>query len=260
MSDKRYIRIEDRPVVVVAVRGKSQQSAALLGRLKTRLADEGVGNPFLIMRCASAGDVSLIASWADVYDAALDLPDIPVPSETGEFSPLDKNGVTVVPYGVVASRGVARAHEARGVACPRYQAVTLGRDDTARKPQRPLVYTRFNVQDYRRWLDAAIAAARDTHREDRRFVFVNAWNAWNEGLFLEPDRQGGYTRLNETTRALLDLPVGHAHAEGVGDRAELQPRAIPASPPRQHLRADVHEHRGHSAGRLLVRPESSAAG
>ena len=33
----------------------------------------------------------------------------------------------------------------------------------------------------------------------------NAWNNWNEGLQLEPDSTTGFSRLNETTRALLRL-------------------------------------------------------
>ncbi len=96
----------------------------------------------------------------------------------------------------------------KGALARLYCAVTLGRDNTAQRPDRPLVYTRFHVRDYRRWLDAAIAVARVTHPEDRRFLFVNAWNAWNQGLFLEPDRQSGFSRLNETTRALLNIPSG----------------------------------------------------
>ncbi len=59
-------------------------------------------------------------------------------------------------------------------------------------------------------MDAAIAAARVSHPKDRRLVFVNAWNDWNEGLFLEPDRQRGFCRLNETTRALLGMASGVA--------------------------------------------------
>ena len=44
------------------------------------------------------------------------------------------------------------------------------------------------------------------HAPDRRFVFINAWNDWNRGLFLEPDQHSGHARLNETTRTLLGMP------------------------------------------------------
>ena len=205
VSDRRYICIADRPLVLVTMPDERQRAGSVLEQLRRRLADEGVASPFMIGRWASAGEDRSGASLADLFDAVLDLPIAPIPDETGDFLPLDKNGVDVVPYGVVATQGVARARKVHGATYTLYHAVTLGRDDTAQRPECPLVYTRFHVREYRRWLDAAIAGARITHPEDRRFVFVNAWNDWNGGLVLEPDRQGGFSRVNETTRALLRI-------------------------------------------------------
>ncbi len=207
VSDQRFIHIQGRPVILVTVLSETQHAASALRRLKNRLADRGVVRPFLIGRFASWEDDSAV-SPADLCDALLDQPIAPVPGETGDFVPLDKNGIDVAPYSVVASQGVARARRAQSSAHPVFDCVTLGRDNTAKKPKRPLLYTRFHIKEYRRWLDAAIAGARVSHPEDRRLVFVNAWNDWNEGLFLEPDRQGGFCRLNETTRALLGMAPG----------------------------------------------------
>ena len=213
MSDRRFIHLKGRPVILVTVPGEKQHAAAALDHLRRRLAEEGIGNPFLIGRFVSAGEDRLcapLADLADLCDAVLDLPSTPIPGETGDFLPVDKNGIDAVPYSVVASQGVARTRAAQSSAQPLYQCVTLGRDNTASNAARPLVYTRFHVRDYRRWLDAAIAGAKTAQPEDRRFVFVNGWNNWNEGLFLESDRQGGFGRLNETTRALLCIAPGIA--------------------------------------------------
>ena len=205
VSDRRYICIADRPLILFTMPDEQQCASSVLYQLRCRLADEGVDSPFMMGRLAPAGEDRLGAPLTDLLDAVLDLPIAPVPGETGDFLPLDKNGVEVVPYGVVATEGVARARKVRSGTYPIYHAVSLGRDDTAQRPECPLVYTRFHVREYRRWLDAAIAGARITHPEDRRFVFVNAWNDWNGGLVLEPDRLGGFSRVNETTRALLGI-------------------------------------------------------
>jgi glycosyltransferase involved in cell wall biosynthesis/SAM-dependent methyltransferase len=194
VADRRYARIGNRPIVVVAV----PDAAGFADQLRQRLEESGHPNPFLIVQ----GDPTGRALHSD---ATLDLPRAPIPGETGDFVPRDKKGVDVVPYGVVASQGVGRALKAQQCPHPVYPVVTLGRSTTAPRSGRPVVYSRFHIRHYRRWLDAAIAAARAAHAEDRRFVFVNAWNDWSEGLFLEPDRQGGFSRLNETTRALLDM-------------------------------------------------------
>lgn len=206
--DERYIKVEGRPVIVITLSCEKQHSSRVLRKLRSDLAAQGVGDIFLIVRGALVGRNTSIESLVSLYDAILDLPVDPVPGETGSFLPLQKNGVDVVPYSVIASQGVSRCQKGQTDSCPLYHAITLGRDNTAQTTKSPLVYSRFHIRDYRRWLDAAILNAKLLHTEDRRFVFVNAWNNWNEGLFLEPDRQGGFGRLNETTRALLDITSG----------------------------------------------------
>ena len=208
VSDRRFICIEGRPVILVTLPDDKQEAAAAVLCLRNQLAKQGISRSFLIGSWALAGEDSLRASLAFQCDAMLDLPGAPVPGETGDFLPVDKNGVDIVPYSVVASLGVERAQKVQGVAYPLYHAVTLGRDNTVQRPKRPLVYSRFHLRAYRQWLDAAINSARLANLKDRRFVFVNAWNDWNQGLFLEPDRQGGFVRVNETTRALLKIASG----------------------------------------------------
>lgn len=204
VSDKRCMRIDGRPVVVVGIPGNIETDADALRQLRSQLVELGI-SVYLIGQLSQAGGRDLDKTLVSLCDAILDLPAAPVPGETGVFAPQEKNGIAAVPYSVVASQGAVRAQRAQLQPYPVYHAITLGRDETAFKSDSPLVYTRFHAREYRRWLDAAIVGARAAHSEDRRLVFLNAWNDWQQGLFLEPDRQGGFGRVNETTRALLDI-------------------------------------------------------
>ncbi len=208
VSDDRFIRIRGRAVILVSVSSEAQHAASALRELQKRLTDQEGFSPFLIGRYALDAEDDSGLSRVDFWDAVLDQPLAPGLGETGDYSPVNKNGVDVAPYCLVASQGVARARMAQDAAYPVFDCVTLGRDNTARKPARPLVYTRFHIKEYRRWMDAAIAGTRASHPEDRRLLFVNGWNDWNEGLFLEPDRQGGFCLLNETSRALIGVATG----------------------------------------------------
>lgn len=211
VSDRRFIHLKGRPVIIVTIPYEKQQATIVLGDMRRRLAERGVDNPFLIGRFVSASEERLsspLADMADLCDAVLDLPSDPIPGETGSFLPVDKSGTDVVPYNVVVAQGIVRTRAALHSTLPLFHCVTLGRDNSNSMTARPLVYSRFHVRDYRRWLDAAISGAKAAHPEDRRFVFINGWNNWNEGLFLEPDRQGGFGRVNETTRALLHIAPG----------------------------------------------------
>ncbi len=78
---------------------------------------------------------------------------------------------------------------------------------------------------YERWLDATVERATQEPLGSDSFVFINAWNEWAEGAYLEPDVHYGHACLNATRRVLFPrrhcprasrlLLVGHdAHANG----------------------------------------------
>lgn len=208
IADSRYIHIQERPIILATFLDDSQRSASALAHLKSKIIEKYNVNLFIIGEYAPTYIDDSENFLTNIYDAVVDLPRNPIPRELGDFLPLDKNGSDVAPYAVVASQGIARIQKTESVEFPLYHCVTLGRDNTAKKPERPLVYTRFHIRDYRRWLDAAIRESRDNKPENQRLVFINGWSNWAEGLPLEPDRQGGFGRLNETTRAILNVATG----------------------------------------------------
>lgn len=205
-QDPRAVRVEQRPLLLVRVHGAGDTLSNALLRLREVLDGQAIGPLFLAACWADASEATLAeALAAGACDAVVDLPDAPMPRETGDYPVLDNHGVATVPYSVVAARGVQRAKAARDFPGLLYPAVALGRDETSSDAPRPLVYTRFHTSHYRRWLEEALGAAKAVPVPDQRFVFLQSWNDWNAGQVLEPDRRTGYGRLNETTRALLGV-------------------------------------------------------
>lgn len=76
-------------------------------------------------------------------------------------------------------------------------------DNSARKSTKAHVYHGATPTLYQRWLsDSMQYARRRPALAGKPMVFVNAWNEWAEGAYLEPDRRFGYGYLAATQRAI----------------------------------------------------------
>jgi glycosyltransferase involved in cell wall biosynthesis/SAM-dependent methyltransferase len=206
-QDPRYIRVEDRPLVLARMRGGDDSLERGLVYLREVLAGAGIG-PVFLTACWTDGAREALAKAHAVgaCDAVIDLPGTPVPRETGQYPVVvNSHGLHVVPYAVVAAEGAARSEAARDFPCPLYQAIAIGRDDTGNGTATSPVYRRFSTSQYLRWLEVALDTVRQIAAPQQRFVFLRSWNDWNAGQVLEPDRKSGYGRLNETSRALLGV-------------------------------------------------------
>ena len=105
------------------------------------------------------------------------------------------------------------------------KAVMLGWDNTARKGEKEaLVFNNFHALEYFKWLGKAISYTRKNFRAEERFVFINAWNEWAEGTYLEPDKKYGYNSLNITSRAIFDLRHDYCPQDNQDERLMGQSR------------------------------------
>ncbi len=84
-----------------------------------------------------------------------------------------------------------------------FRSVTPSWDNTARRKSAGSIFANSSPAGYRSWLTRSIEDTLD-HQEnkDERLIFVNAWNEWAEGAYLEPDEKYGYAYLQATRDAL----------------------------------------------------------
>jgi hypothetical protein len=83
----------------------------------------------------------------------------------------------------------------------RFPGVTPRWDNTPRRPRDGVVLHESTPEQYEVWLRAALDRG-------ERAVFINAWNEWGEGNYLEPDLDDGLAYLRATKRAVARMPEG----------------------------------------------------
>ncbi|MBM4329737.1 MAG: tetratricopeptide repeat protein [Deltaproteobacteria bacterium] len=83
----------------------------------------------------------------------------------------------------------------------RFPCVTPSWDNTSRRKNGATIFIDSTPQLYEKWLKETIGRL-DSDNHDENIVFINAWNEWGEGNYLEPDLKFGRSYLEATKRAL----------------------------------------------------------
>ena len=67
-------------------------------------------------------------------------------------------------------------------------------DDTPRRGTRGMYTVNASPDRFERYLAASVKRSRE---EGNAYLFLNAWNEWGEGNYLEPDKRWGNAYLEK---------------------------------------------------------------
>lgn len=203
--DDRYIKIDGRPLILVYRVTLFPNFAETAARWREVCREQGVGEIYIAMvesfELVSAGTPP--AQFG--CDSAVEFPpqglaEQKIPS--GKLLNPDFKGSTA-DYRDLAVRYASR--QAPGYT--RFKGVMPGWDNTARRQDNSFCFENASPGAFQAWLEDALDETRQQNFGDEQIVFVNAWNEWAEGAYLEPDRRYGHTYLeavkNATDASLL---------------------------------------------------------
>lgn len=80
-------------------------------------------------------------------------------------------------------------------------------DNTARYGGRATIVAGATPEKFKCWLQK-LADNLSNRAEDRRYIFLNAWNEWAESAYLEPDEKYGYAYLEAVRDVVSGRPSG----------------------------------------------------
>ncbi len=108
----------------------------------------------------------------------------------------------------------------------RYRGVMPAWDNTPRRMNRAHVCVYSSPAAYQEWLENMVEQTMARSRVQEPLIFVNAWNEWAEGAYLEPDDLHGYQRLEATRRGLCRGTAAYFQHRGFHITEEMVEQAL----------------------------------
>ena len=208
-ADPRYVRVDGRPLFAVYRPADLPEPQRTCDTWREVCSSEGVGDPLLVAVNAFCSGVDMRPHGFDLmldFQPALSRLPHTAPSAVPPPGRIRRNlrlGVLDPRLTVFDDREARRLMDRRHrFDHPTVPTVLVGWDNTPRRGRRAIVLVNSTAASLRTSLDAAIASVADQHPV-HRLVFINAWNEWAEGNFLEPDRDDGRARLEAVASSVL---------------------------------------------------------
>lgn len=187
-SDKRYIRIDDKPVFII-YRPNSIKPLKQMVELWRKLAlDAGLEGLYLIGVNVNVSDLNLDASL--VYEPRNAINRMNVANQARvmeqvrcfDYQEIWKKVLETIPY----------------MGCKTYFTGVTGYDDTPRRGRSGECMTGNSPEIFRDGIEKLLVKSIQHGNE---LVFINAWNEWGEGMYLEPDEEYQYAYLTAVKEA-----------------------------------------------------------
>lgn len=86
-----------------------------------------------------------------------------------------------------------------------YKGSMLEFDNTARKKKDYVIFKNYSPEQFYMLNKKIIEWTTRKYNSTNRLIFINAWNEWGEGTYLEPDEKYGYASINALSKAIFNI-------------------------------------------------------
>jgi hypothetical protein len=186
-EDERYIRVDNKPLFLIYRPGSIPKCEEMLQYWQNLAKQNGLDGIYFVKTISG-----------------FQIPEVKGFSASVEFEPLYtvfhhlyfKN---IMDYDQIWSRIVERTESKND--SKTFLGAFVDWDNSPRKRKTGLILKGATPEKFTHYLTKQIKNAQNRNCE---FLFINAWNEWAEGTYLEPDKKFGYQYLEAVKKALED--------------------------------------------------------
>jgi lipopolysaccharide biosynthesis protein/glycosyltransferase involved in cell wall biosynthesis len=197
ISDPRYIKIDDKPVIIIYRPSLFPDMKRTVITWRNFCREYGIGEIFIGMT-QTFGDFN---PTPYNLDFAIEFPPLNFhPSEITKLICNDADFHGHIFDGKNLQENIDFNN--KSIEYKWFRGLMLNWDNTARRGLHSSIYLGITPNVFMKWFYSACKYAIETNPTNECFVFINAWNEWAEGTHLEPCHKLGYSYLNRISKVL----------------------------------------------------------
>jgi len=200
-SDSRYIRIDGKPLLLIYNPKEIPNFKETVSLWRKYALEEGIGELYILSKCDF---VDSRYQFCEYVDGEFDFPPHGVGHPATKITGLSSE--KIFNYEKIVN-DIDLLYRNHFPLKSFYYTCTMGWDNSARRKEGYTIYYNYSLDSFYKWLKIIIRETRRRNAPDKRFMFINAWNEWAEGTYLEPDEKYGYANINTLSKAIFDLPL-----------------------------------------------------
>lgn len=200
LKDSRYIEVDGKKMITVYRPSLMPETKSVLSYWRKYCKKHGIGELYIIAVKENMVDVN----WLDEgFDAVSEFHPGTLYTNCQKINPWmdflrkDFSGEVFSYADIVQNQKYFKYDYPK-----LYRAVMPMWDNTARRDNKGMIFEGSTPELYKRWMKDVIQAGAKRDDLEDNLIFINAWNEWGEGAYLEPDKRFGYAYLNATKEAV----------------------------------------------------------
>jgi lipopolysaccharide biosynthesis protein len=206
--DPRYIKINNRPLFLIYRPNNFPDISKTLKIFREECVKQGIENPYLVASNSHAGKTDLRKSG---FDAMLNFePQLGVLPYFMDDRQMFKKLVNNLKMGIPSARlkvydydDAHRRMQDRSFSYPYFPCTFVNWDNSPRRGKNGIIIRNSTPDKFQYYLERSFAKLKEMNLPDsENFAFINAWNEWAEGNYLEPDKQFKSSYLIAVKKAL----------------------------------------------------------
>ena len=196
LIDYRYIKINNRPVIGLYEPFNVPQLNKTITIWREKSKEYGIGEIFILIS-VNKYDIRKIQDL-NLFDGAYDFP------PRNNLKNIGFKFKNTYLYNELIYKNIYLNNIIDPKKIPIYRGNMLEWDNCPRT-KTYTIFSYYSPEKFYMINKIIVEWTKQNYKPDNRFIFINAWNEWGEGSYLEPDDKYGYASINSLSKALFNL-------------------------------------------------------